>query len=573
LLDMQRVLGLFSRAQARTALCLFLLLIAPLAVFADVTLGGRTLLPADNLYQFEPYRSIAVDAGVRIVDGRVLPHNDLLNDLILQNYQWKTLIRESLARGEAPLWNPYLFGGVPFLAAGQHSALYPFSALYYALPIESAYGWFQVSQLALSGLCMYALIRTLRMRRASALFAGLTYQLSGVLVVGAVHPMIVASAAWIPLILALVERVIDARPALRGRPATLPWAVLGAFAVAMQILAGHVEITIYAALLIAVYALVRLLTSGALRERRHLACTLGALALLGVGGAALASVQLLPLFELVTRNFRGAGRSTLEQVRSYAFPSRYIVMWLFPNLFGSSAAGQTYLDLFSGEWRSATAREGTWWGYAAKQYVESVVYIGILPLVLAGVGVVRGAIARIPITDSFRRAHALFFSGYAVACVLFMFGTAAYAILYYGLPGVNQLHSPYRWSFPFTICLIVLAAAGLEWLRDQPRLASWLGRACAAAGALSVIGVIAARALWNNGIAERIGRAFANSQMATERFPDAQAFFSYVGGQFALFGLIVLACGIVLLSFRRSVRVALALCAIAVLGDLTIAWL
>jgi hypothetical protein len=73
-----------------------------------------------------------------------VPHNHLLSDLVLQNYQWKTFIRDSIAQREVPLWNPHQFAGIPFMAAGQQSALYPLSALYYVLPLPAAYGWFTV---------------------------------------------------------------------------------------------------------------------------------------------------------------------------------------------------------------------------------------------------------------------------------------------------------------------------------------------------------------------------------------------------------------------------------------------
>ena len=39
--------------------------------------------------------------------------------------------------------------------------MYPFSALFFVLPLEQAYGWFTVSQLWLAGVCLYVLARTL----------------------------------------------------------------------------------------------------------------------------------------------------------------------------------------------------------------------------------------------------------------------------------------------------------------------------------------------------------------------------------------------------------------------------
>ena len=47
-----------------------LLVIPPLLLFWQQTLGGRTLLPADNLYQFEPWASYREQVG-----APARPHN------------------------------------------------------------------------------------------------------------------------------------------------------------------------------------------------------------------------------------------------------------------------------------------------------------------------------------------------------------------------------------------------------------------------------------------------------------------------------------------------------------------
>ena len=93
-----------------------------------MTIGGQTLLPVDNLYQFAPWKSAADQFNAQV------PQNQLLSDLILENYAWKHYIVQSIQQRELPLWNPDLFAGAPFLANGQHSAYYPFSILFYILP-------------------------------------------------------------------------------------------------------------------------------------------------------------------------------------------------------------------------------------------------------------------------------------------------------------------------------------------------------------------------------------------------------------------------------------------------------
>ncbi len=241
------------RRRRSDLLILAVLFILPLLLFWPVTLGGKTLLPVDNLYQWQPWKAAADQFNAQI------PQNQLVSDLILENYAWKHFIVESLSNRQIPLWNPYQFAGAPFLANGQHSAYYPFSILFYLLPLTVAYGWFTVSQLFLAGACMYVFARVIGMGRLASLTAAIIYQLSGFYIVSVVFTMIIAAAAWLPLLLAAIELIIQQR-SIFGRPSTVPWIILGAIALACQIMAGHIEITYYTLLIMALYAVWRLVT-------------------------------------------------------------------------------------------------------------------------------------------------------------------------------------------------------------------------------------------------------------------------------------------------------------------------
>ena len=142
-------------------LALLAILLLALAWFAPVLLPGLThasLLPYDNLYAFAPWRSL---------QPGLIPHNELLSDLVLENAVWKQHIVETLRQGDIPLWNPQVFTGIPFFAGGQASTLYPLNVLFYVLPLELAYGWFTALQVAIAGAAMYILGRVLRLRRAA----------------------------------------------------------------------------------------------------------------------------------------------------------------------------------------------------------------------------------------------------------------------------------------------------------------------------------------------------------------------------------------------------------------------
>ena len=145
-------------------------LVLPLLLYGSVTLGARTMIPADVLFQWTPWNAAAAEFDA------LPPHNALIGDLAIQNTPWKQFTLDSLRDGEIPLWNPYLFAGAPFLANGQHSMLYPFSVLFLVLPLAKAFGWFALSQVWLAGLSMYAFGRILGLRRGGAALAGLVYQ-------------------------------------------------------------------------------------------------------------------------------------------------------------------------------------------------------------------------------------------------------------------------------------------------------------------------------------------------------------------------------------------------------------
>lgn len=439
-----------SRKWVRDLVALFVLLVLPLILFWPVTVGSQTLIPADNLYQWEPYRTFAGQQGVSLP-----PHNELLSDLVLENMVWKQSIVQSIQAGEVPLWNPHLFAGAPFLAAGQHSALYPFSVLFYALPLPRAYGLFTVLQLWMAGGFMYFFGRVLRLGSFPALIAGITYQLSAFFLTSVVFTMIIAAAAWLPLLLAIVEIMVRKQEE-KGTGPFVPiiYVVMGAIALGIHILAGHPEILAYTLVVVAGYALVRLVLLwrrvGSWRPALRLGLWLAFMVGLGLG---LGSVQLIPLLELVTRNFR-EGSVTYADVVDWAYPTRQVLTFLMPDFFGNPAH-HGYWDLVGRQWVMV---DRIFWGI--KNYVEAGSYVGILPLVLAVVAVVpiaRRANTRQPTED---RRHVWIFAALAVISLLLVFGTPLYALLYYGLPGIKQLHSPFRWVFPFTLSVAVLAGFG-----------------------------------------------------------------------------------------------------------------
>lgn len=535
-----------------------LLFILPLVLFWQVTLGGRTLIPAENLTLFEPWQSAAAELGV---SGP--PHNDLVSDLVLENYLWKKFILESVQAGEIPLWNPNLFTGVPFLAAGQHSALYPFSLIYYVLPLASAYGWFTVSQLWLAGLLMYVFLRVLGLRRFSATFGAVLYELCGFMTASVVFQMIIAAAAWLPLVLTSIELIARQQPALGGRPATVPWITLGAIGIGMQLLAGHVEITYYTLMVSGAFALWRLVSVRADGHPPLRVLFRRAIAMLAVPlfGLALGAVQFVPLFELASNSFR-TGRATFDEIRGWAFPLRHALIYIIPNFYGSPAH-HNYFDLFTQQWRAAPLNNQTiFWGI--KNYVEGATYLGILPLLLAPLAVLNWL--RSTFHASRFTQPIFFFFFLSIFAILFAFGSPLYALIFW-LPGINQLHSAFRWVWPLALSVAVLAAYGLEALDAGRQTADRRGRAThqwglvdmlawGAMGGGTLILLALILAWWQFARLENFfDRLVQDLALANQAFNSGAMFFSYTAPWIALFALTLLASGVVLQLSQSSFTV------------------
>jgi O-antigen/teichoic acid export membrane protein len=550
-------------------LAAMLFLLIPLLLLWSVTLGPYTLLPVDNLFAAPPYAAFAEELGV----GQ--PHNALLSDLILENYSWKRFVVNSIQERELPLWDPYLFAGHPFLANGQHSALYPLSLVFYVVPLAQAYGWFTLLQLWLAGLFLYIYLRVLGVRRLGGIIGGIAYQLSTFFVVSIVFSMIIAAAIWLPLLLAFIEIVVrkqEQKGSAHYSP--IPYIAVGVFILGIQVLAGHIEITYYTLLVAGFYALCRLLVLW--RQQRvwqpaaRMAGWLVVMVLLGLG---LGAVQFIPLYEVASRNFR-VGSVSYADVIGWALPARRAISFLIPDFFGNPSH-HTYFDVVSRQWLpvglnahgqvNPLCPNCTAWD--VKTSVEAGAYMGILPLLLAGMALVGWLEARRRRIGSLVAGTQVWIFGLlALVSLLFAFGTPLYALLYYGLPFWNQLHSPFRWIYPFTLAVAILAGIGADYLaryvsptdsEDARRRKSdspmpWLHSVSEKVGWLAIWGGLAGTAVMAAALIQP-APFFKVAQMVLDRsglaqnaFADGQQFFGYLWPGLLKFFLFTLGAGAVL---------------------------
>jgi hypothetical protein len=201
---------------------------------------------------------------------------------------------EELVAGRLPLWNPYEFAGIPFLATAQPATLYaPKIAAFALFDPHTAAVVFSAAHhlLALGGTVLFL---TGEGTSTAGLVAGASYfTFAGLL--GYYNPATFASYAWTPLVFA-------AGGAVARRPGARAIGVL-ALVVAMQFTAGYPEFVLDTALLLAVYATVLRWTGGAPNPPSR---TIPRLAIGVALGLMAAGLQAVPLADLVLAVDRAA---------------------------------------------------------------------------------------------------------------------------------------------------------------------------------------------------------------------------------------------------------------------------
>jgi hypothetical protein len=349
-------------------------------------------------------------------------------DTIAAGIMFRSFFVEHMrALGRLPLWNPYLFGGVPTIEAGSGDILYPSSVLHFLLSMPSALAWKLILHVYLAGVFMYLAARAFGLSRYVALFAGSAYMLSANLVSlvwgGQDGKMYVT--ALFPAALWLLVTALDRRSWLR-----FLW--LGAVAGLMVV--AHPQLAYYAYIALLAYAL------GSLWTRRGSGGSLLATGLAGGMLAALtavgvAAITLFPMYRYLREDSPRAG------------PGRgfeYSASW--------SLHAEEALSLFVPDFSGTDAQAETYWG--KNPFKHNSEYGGALVFVL-GIGAIAGL-------KGDRRRWGL---GVMAAIALLYglgAGTPVFGILYSVVPGLKNFRAPSLATFVAVAALTLLAGLLLD---------------------------------------------------------------------------------------------------------------
>jgi len=232
--------------------------------------------------------------------------------------------------GRIPQWNPYLFGGMPYIAAMHGDIFYPTAWLRWIMPVDRAMTLGLALHLVLAGGFMYAFLRRLGTGWTAAVTGGVAYQLTGIVasLVQPGHDGKLFVSALTPLaFLALLAAIRERRPWGWG---------LFALVTGLGLLSPHYQLTYY--LLVACGLWTLWLTFGDDRRPEGLKwpVPLG-LGLLAVGlGVALSGLQAFPFLEYIPYSPRAAGGPSggWEYATSFSMPVEELMTTVLPQFNG-----------------------------------------------------------------------------------------------------------------------------------------------------------------------------------------------------------------------------------------------
>lgn len=342
-------------------------------------------------------------------------------DITEINYPYRDFLAQEMRLGRFSRWFPGLYCGLPLFSESQAGYLHPLKYLLYPwMATWKALNLDTVISVWLTGLGTYGWLR----RHAGpkgALTGAAVFGMSGFVWAHLIHTSMNNALTSVPFAVWALEWAWQSR--------RLTGVVLGAFALAFQVFAGHLQDTLLTAGLLAFYGTSRAVTESSWPSRRSALARTVTLIALGVG---LSAVQWVPSKELLDRSPRAGGLSWDDLTYGSWHPE------LLPSLIVREAYG--------------TRARDTDWMDGFYPYHEMNAYLGLTAIALAVIG-----------AAAYRDRWVAFWVLVTGLGVLLMLGRYTILMDYANrVPVIGSSRIPVRFHLWVSLAVAALAAVGVD---------------------------------------------------------------------------------------------------------------
>jgi hypothetical protein len=384
--------------------------------FFQTLVSGKLPVPTDTLVGlYHPWRDYYATEFRRGIPFK----NFLITDPVRQQIPWRKLAIDQWKSGVFPTWNAFAFSGTSLSGNIQAAVFYPLNVLFFVFSFPVAWSVLIMLQPLGAGLFLYLFLRSRSLDPTAALMGSLSWAFGGFSIAWMTWGTIMHTALWIPLALFAVDKMVEGKR---------QWWIVVSIASSMMVFAGHLQIALYSLLLVGMYTLIRLRTMP-----RTIRTLVPGIVLTWI---IITAIQWIPFIQTFLSSERVS--SSIWQTPGFFLPWVHLVQFIAPDFFGNPATLNYW---------------GTWnWG-------ELVGYIGIVPLLFAGVALVHKA------------KDTRIWMGTLLVAFLFALPTGISSLPYiFNLPIWSALQ-PTRLMVLVDLSLSILVAYGVHAFLSEKRIA------------------------------------------------------------------------------------------------------
>lgn len=356
-----------------------------------------------------------------LTGGRSFLFGDNLSHQVPTLEFWK----QEVLSGRIPLWNPYILGGVPFLADLSHNSLAPTNVLYLFLSIPIALSILAIFYVSLAAIFTYLFVQSLTKKVIPSMFSAVVFAFSGTMMSGMNDINSLQGIAFIPVIFFFTRRWI-----IEGGKRPAFWLITS---LTLQFFSSHPQYSYYTWIFLAAYIF--------FTSKQKFQLTLLRTGGIFLATISLSAVQLIPFLEFSQNAFRPTDSSFSTQDKLEIIETPRLIL---ANFYGS--------------WQ-----QGSSWGPGSQLetgLANSKGFVGIFALVFAGLAIIKK-----------RSKETSFWTMIAVISLLLSIGNQSplYQITRSLMPFFSKFRSPIRILSIYSFAIAVLAGIGLSSIKVSKR--------------------------------------------------------------------------------------------------------
>ena len=342
-------------------------------------------------------------------------------DLSRYFYPVRLFTVEAMKSGTIPLWNPYIFCGIPNLAFQQAAVFYPLSIVYYLLPFCLAFNVFLLIHIPLAGVFVYYLARRWGMGSSGSLVSAITFIFSGYVISLLNLPTTLSCVIWLPAVLLFFDKGLT--------DDKMKYILISSLFLGTMFLGGEPSIFYSTLWVLLFYALFFRLNNRQscplMRVGSYYSATV-------IFGSLLSMVHLAPFIELMRFSDRAMLLGAYSGATTWSMPVRDTFNFFIPFIS-----------------RTDFSKESYW----IEQSWAALVYLGVFSALL------------LAMTIFFKKGWRVWFLWFIGILFLFIsFGgnTPFYYLIYKFVPGFKMIRYPVRFLYVTIFAAAMLCGAGFD---------------------------------------------------------------------------------------------------------------